>query len=342
MDYSQTISAKRNRIEKLFLLVCAVALVLSFILGVCLGPTNISFSDFLKALASGMNTVDGRIIYAARLPRVVASVLAGSALAVSGVIIQSVLENPLAAPSTIGVNAGAGFLAVLAMALFPKNPSMVPAAAFAGAVITVFAVYLIAVKNGASKITLVLAGVALSNLLNAGINTITTFYPDALLGISSFKIGGFNGVTMAKLSPVWIYIAVGLVLAMLLSHELDILSLGDRTARSLGLNVKFIRFILLMAAALLAGSAVSFAGLLSFVGLIIPHAARHFIKSGSTRLIPAAAMLGAGFITFCDLLSRMLFAPYEIQLGIVVSYIGVPFFIYLIMKKKGGRHGDRN
>ena len=138
-----------------------------------------------------------------------------------------------------------------------------------------------------------------------------------------------------------LYICIGVILAMLLSHELDILALGDRTAKSLGMNVKIIRLALLFAAALLAGAAVSFAGLLSFIGLIIPHIARHFIKSGSARLIPASALLGAAFVTFCDMLSRVLFAPYEIQLGIVVSYIGVPFFIYLIMKKKGGRHGDR-
>ena len=128
---------------------------------------------------------------------------------------------------------------------------------------------------------------------------------------------------------------------MLLSHELDILSLGDRTAKSLGMNVKAVRFILLLSAALLAGAAVSFAGLLSFIGLIVPHIARHFVKSGNFRLIPASALLGAVFVTLCDLISRTLFAPYEIQLGIIISYIGVPFFIYLIMKKRGGRHGDR-
>ena len=186
-----------------------------------------------------------------------------------------------------------------------------------------------------------LAGRAVSNLLNAGINTVTTFFPDSLSGINSFKIGGVTGITLQKLSPAWIYIAVGIAAALLLSRELDILSLGDRTAKSLGMNVKVIRLILLLASAMLAGAAVSFAGLLSFIGLIVPHMARHFIKSGNSRLICASALMGAAFVTFCDMLSRTLFRPYEIQLGIVVSYIGVPFFIYLIMKRKGGRHGDR-
>ncbi|MPM65971.1 Iron-uptake system permease protein FeuB [bioreactor metagenome] len=227
------------------------------------------------------------------------------------------------------------------MALFPYDAWLVPAAAFLGAMITVAVVYLIARKNGASKITLVLAGVAVGSLLNAGINTITTFYPDALTGANAFRIGGVAGITIAKLTPAWIYIIVGILLSILLSHELDILALGDKTARSLGMNVKHIRFAVLMTSGMLAGVAVSFSGLLSFVGLIVPHIARYFIKSGNLRLIIGASMLGGAFVTVCDLLSRVLFSPYEIQLGIVISYIGVPFFIYLIMKKKGGRHGDK-
>lgn len=342
MKYSETVSAERNRIERTFILIGVALVLVSAVLGICMGSVKIPFSELIEAVISGGQTVNSRIILYARVPRVAASILAGSALAVSGVIIQAVLENPLAAPSIIGVNSGAGFFAVLAMALFPRNMAAVPAAAFLGAVVTVLAVYAIAVKNGASKITLVLAGVAVSNLLTAGINTITTFFPDALNGISSFRIGGVEGITMEKLSLAWIYILIGLTISMLLSHELDILALGDRTAKSLGMNVKAIRLVLLLSSALLAGAAVSFAGLLGFIGLIVPHMARHFIKSGNTRLIPASALLGASFVTFCDMLSRVLFAPYEIQLGIVVSYIGVPFFIYLIMKKRGGRHGDRN
>ena len=218
--------------------------------------------------------------------------------------------------------------------------SAVPAAAFIGAVVTVMAVYLIAVKNGASKITLVLAGVAVSNLLGAGIDTITTFFPDSLNGITDFKIGGVIGISLSKLYPAWIYIAVGIAAALLLSGELDILSLGDKTAKSLGLNVRASRLALLMAAALLAGAAVSFAGLISFIGLIIRISRGILLKRKQKAYF--------GFLTSWGVLPLVLrrafegiFAPYEIQLGIVVSYIGVPFFIYLIMKKRGGRHGDR-
>lgn len=341
MKCSYTISSDRNKSEKTFLFLCIIALVLSAVMGICAGSVKVSLGEFFSAVMSGGESLDSRIILYSRLPRVLAGILAGSALAVSGVIIQSVLENPLAAPSIIGVNSGAGFAAVIAMALLPGNISAVPTASFIGAILTVMLVYLIAVKNGASKITLVLAGVAVSNLMNAGINTVTTFFPDSLGGITSFKIGGVMGMTLEKLNPAWIYILIGLVLALFLSKELDVLALGDKTARSLGMNVRMIRFVLLFNASLLAGAAVSFSGLLSFIGLIIPHIARHFVKSGNTRLIAASALLGGAFVTFCDLISRVIFTPYEIELGIIVSYIGVPFFIYLIMKKRGGRHGDR-
>ena len=341
MKYSQTISTEKNKKELIFITICIVALIMSILLGVCLGATRIPVSDFFKALLDNDDSTNSRIIYAVRLPRVVASVLAGAALAVSGVEIQSILENPLAAPSIIGINSGAGFSAVLAMALFPNKFSLIPTAAFIGAMVTVGTVYIIARKKGASKITLVLAGIAVGNLLNAGINTITTFFPDALTASNSFKVGSVAGITFGKLTPAWIYIVVGIALAFVFSNELDILALGDKTAKSLGMNVKLIRFIMLITAAMLAGAAVSFSGLLSFVGLIVPHIVRFFVKSGSRRLITASAFLGGAFVTFCDLLSRLLFAPYEIQLGIVISYIGVPFFIYLIMKKKGGRHGDK-
>ena len=341
MGRCPAVSERDDKKEKTFIIICALCVVITAVLGICFGSVGISASEMLRAIFFEGESVNANIIMFARVPRVAASLLAGCALAVSGVIIQAVLENPLAAPSIIGVNSGAGFFAVLAMALFPGKMSAVPAAAFIGAVVTVMAVYLIAVKNGASKITLVLAGVAVSNLLGAGIDTITTFFPDSLNGITDFKIGGVIGISLSKLYPAWIYIAVGIAAALLLSGELDILSLGDKTAKSLGLNVRASRLALLMAAALLAGAAVSFAGLISFIGLIIPHIARHFIKSGSRRLILASSLLGASFLSFCDVLSRVIFAPYEIQLGIVVSYIGVPFFIYLIMKKRGGRHGDR-
>lgn len=335
---SLRISSTDNRKKLIILLGLAILLIFSALAGICLGSVRLSPREVISALVSGGSTPDGRIVYCIRLPRVLGSMLAGAALALSGAIIQAVLGNPLASPGVIGVNAGAGFFTVLCSALFPAAVSWLPAAAFTGAFAAVMLVYIIARKTEASKITLVLAGVAISSLFNAGTDTVTELFPDTLSGITSFKIGGMGNITTERLTPAWIIIFVGIAAAFLLVNEIDVLSLGDKTAFTLGLNVKAVRLILLMIAAALAGAAVSFAGLLGFVGLIVPHICGKLVGYESRYKMPACVLLGAAFVTLCDIISRTLFSPNEISLGIVISYIGVPFFIYLLLKKKGGKH----
>lgn len=319
---------------------CFVVLIISAVFGVCSGAVWISPFKLAADAFDGIASPDERIILYIRLPRVLGAMLSGAALAVSGAVIQSVLANPLAAPNIIGVNAGAGLLTVLCAAFFPGAVKLLPTAAFLGAFGAVMLVYGIAKKTGASRMTLVLAGIGVSSLLNAVIDTVTTLCPDVLAGISSFKSGGFSGVTVKSLFPAWLFIAVGIAAAVMLSHDLDVLALGDNTARSLGMNAGAVRFIFLVIAALLAGASVSFSGLIGFVGLIVPHMARKIMgTSENTAVLPVCALLGGAFLCLCDTLARTVFAPYELPTGIVVSYIGVPFFIWLLIRKKGGRHG---
>ena len=164
----------------------------------------------------------------------------------------------------------------------------------------------------------------------------TTLFPDVLVGSLSFRVGGVAGLTLERLAFPAVYIGVGLLAALLLSHDMDVLSLGDETARSLGLRVQATRFLLLGTAAALAGAAVSFAGLLGFVGLIVPHAARFLVGGEARRLLPTSILLGAAFLTLCDVAARLLFAPYELPVGIVMSFLGCPFFLYLLIRRKGG------
>ncbi len=320
-------------------LVCSGILLVSVLLGICAGSAWISPQKLLAdVLADGLSP-DERIVLYIRLPRVLAAILAGSALAVSGAIIQSVLGNPLAAPNIIGVNSGAGLFTVLCTAFFPSAVRLIPAAAFWGALAAVLSVYGIARKTGASRMTIVLTGVGISSLLNAAIDTITTLYPDVLAGISSFKTGGVSGVNISSLFPAWIFIIAGITAAFMLSHDLDVLALGENTAGSLGMNVGAIRFACLAAAAVLAGAAVSFSGLIGFVGLVVPHISRKIAGSSeNTAVLPLCAIIGGAFLTICDILARTLFSPYEMPLGIVVSYIGVPFFLWLLIRKKEARH----
>ena len=188
--------------------------------------------------------------------------------------------------------------------------------------------------------TLVLAGLAVSGMLTAGMNTIKLLYPDAIAGASDFLVGGLSGVTLSGLKGAVPYLITGTLLALLLAADLNVLCLGEQSAASLGLHIGAVRFLGILAAALLAGAAVSFAGLLSFVGLLAPHIARQLVGNNHRILLPAAMLLGAAFVVLCDVLVRCLFAPFELPVGILLSLIGGPFFLGLLLHGRGRRMYD--
>lgn len=311
-----------------------IGFFVSVFMSLVVGSVKINIIDLISDISHNNISNIYKIFVYVRLPRVIASILAGMALSVSGLIIQTVLANSLAGPNIIGINAGAGLCTALCYAFFPENYAIVPIAGFFGAIISVLFVYVIAKKTGSSRINIILIGVAINSFLSAGIKTINTIFPDAMLNSSYFNIGGLSGVTIKKIMPAGIYIVIAIVVVFLFSVEMDIIGLGDDTAKSLGLNAEKYRFILLLLSAVLAGAAVSFVGLLGFVGLIIPHIARFFVGTESRKLIPICLILGATFTNFCDLLSRVLFSPYELPTGIIMSAIGAPVFVWLIIKRK--------
>ena len=318
---------------------CALLLLLA-LASVCLGSVRVPLRDVLSALWGGeVPPRSYNIIRHVRLPRVLAALLVGAALSVSGAVLQAVLMNPLAGPNIIGVNAGSGFFVLGAAVLLPGRWDIIPLAAFAGALLACGIIYGLAVTTGASRITIVLAGVAVSGFFGAGSDAITTLVPDAWTGASTFLVGGFAGVTMENVRFALWYIAAGLALALLLSHDMNILALGEETAQSLGLSVKLCRLLFILTAAVLAGGAVSIGGLLGFAGLIVPHAARFLAGEDNRVLIPASAVLGASFVVGCDLLSRLLFAPYELPVGILLNFLGGPFFLWLLLRER--RHRTR-
>ena len=211
---------------------------------------------------------------------------------------------------------------------------VIAGASFLGAMVATFVVVIVARKSNASRTTVVLGGVAVTACLNAVTETIVVLIPDAALASVDFRVGGFSSVNHARLGPAAILIVGAVLLACTLTNELDVLSLGDDTAHSLGLRVSRMRNSFLTIAALLAGASVSFAGILGFVGLIVPHIARRFIGNESGRLVPFCALLGAGFVTICDLAARLVFAPYEVSTGILLNFLGGPFFVWLLLKRK--------
>ena len=341
MKNLQTSSIRPDRPLWRVYLALALITLASAALSLMLGPVSLSPGEVISAFfKSEAVTSADRIALYARLPRTCGCIVAGAALAVSGAVIQGVLSNPLAAPNVIGVNSGAGLAAAFCCAFLPGAYALVPFAAFLGALLSVLLVLLIAERTGASKITLVLGGVAISSVLSAGVDAVVTFVPDALVGYSDFRIGSLSGLTMQKLAPAaWVVLAA-LALSFSLTHELDLLMLGRDTARSLGLRAGKMRILLLAVAAALAGAAVSFAGLLGFIGLIVPHIMRRLVGDESRLLLPGCAMGGAVMLLLCDLASRMLFRPYELPVGIALSFIGGPFFVWLLLRQRKGRTHD--
>lgn len=331
---------QNNRIRLLYLL-GVLFFVLSAAAGLMLGSTALTFSEIRQAFTEGFHSSAGARIFAyIRLPRTAAALICGAALAVSGAVIQGVLANRLASPSIIGVNSGAGLAVTLCTALGIYGGWRLSVFSFLGAFAAVMLVSLSARRWGASRGTVILIGVALNSLLGAVSDTIVTFLPEAGVMSNDFKIGEFTAVTYQKLIPAAGIILIALAVLLTLSHELDVFMLGEDCAKGLGMNTVLMRTLFLLLAALLAGCAVSLAGLLSFVGLIVPHAVRRVAGSQASCLLGLCALFGAGFVCLCDTVARIAFAPYEIPVGIIMAFLGAPFFVFILIKGKGGHSRD--
>ena len=321
--------------------VAATMLILSAVLGVLLGATRLNLSDALSAMLCGdTESTDLRILLYVRLPRILAGLVAGMALAVSGAVIQGVLMNRLASPSIIGVNSGAGLAVTVCSAFGLLGGWRVSLAAFLGAFLSVMLVSIGAKKWGASGGTVILMGVALNAILGAISDAVTAFIPEVSIMRNDFRIGDFSAVTYRGVIPAAVLTVAAVLILVTLAGELDVLTLGDDNARALGLRTDRARVIFLLLSALLAGAAVSICGLLSFVGLLVPHTVRRLGISESKHLLPLCALFGAGFVTLCDTLARTVLAPYELPVGIIMAFLGAPFFIVILVKGRGGVHHD--
>ena len=327
---------KKNK--TMIIIILCFLLILSSFSGILFGSVSIPPSDVLYSLTSkNAGSTAYTLITIVRIPRILGGLFAGIGLACAGVILQGVMNTSLASPNTIGVNSGSGFAVMLAMMLFPANTLLIPAFAFGGALFTSLTVFALAYLADTSRTTIILAGITISSFLSAGINTIKLLDAEISINLTSFMMGSLSGLTTDKLAVPCICILAAFLIAMIFARPLNILSLGDDVAHSLGIHVPLIRFILLVIASVMAGCVVSYAGLLSFVGLVVPHICRQLFGNDARFLLPCSALLGGSFVILCDLLGRVLFAPFELPAGILMAFIGGPFFLYLLLKKKGGR-----
>ena len=332
------LQSKVNRTRLLY----AAAIVFFFasaILGILLGSTELSLSKIIRLLWEGdTSSPEYRIFYYVRLPRPLAALFCGAALSVSGAVIQKILANRLASPSVVGVNAGAGLAVTLCAACGILGGWQLSLFSFLGAFAAVLLVSAGAKRFGASRGTVLLIGVALNSLLGAISDTVITLDPTAGIFRNEFRIGDFSYLSFSALPSAFAVILLALVLLFLLSNRLDVLSLGEDEAKALGMNTSLMRLLFLLLAALLAGAAVSIAGLLSFVGLLVPHIVRRLGACEARHQLPLCALFGGGFVALCDTLARVLFAPFELPVGIIMAFLGAPFFLYLLLFGKGDRH----
>lgn len=296
------------------------------------GSADISMGRILEILFGKVTGTDGMVIWNIRFPRNIVGALVGADLAVAGAILQAVMKNPLADPGIVGVSSGAGLAGVIMLIFLPEASLLLTPVAFIGAMLSAGAVYALAWKNGIRPSRIILAGVAVSAFLGSGISAILVFYSDRVQGALLWMVGGLSARSWPQVEALFPYTVLGLIFAMCGARALTILSLGDETARGLGLPVEKIRLLMTAAAALLAAGAVSIAGLISFVGLVVPHIVRLIIGSDYKFLIPGSALLGAGVLVLCDTLGRTVFAPVEIPAGIIMAFLGAPFFLYLLRR----------
>lgn len=320
----------------IILLLLVMSIIATF---VCagIGTAEFTVSEVAKALFVEDDSMSRLLIWNLRFPRILAGGLVGICLSLSGCILQGVMNNTMASPSTIGVTSGASFVGYLVLVAFPGYAHLLPVGSILGAFGTTMLIYSLAYQKGVSPIKMILSGMAVSAMFGAFNDIIKTFFAESLGNASGFLVGGLNGCTWESFQMILPYALVGMVICMFLPQKMNILMLGDETANSLGLNTECFRFFLIMVSSLLAGAAISVAGLISFVGLIVPHIARLLVGSDYKYLFPASVLLGFLLIVVCDTVGRVIMPPGEVPVSIILSFIGAPFFLYLLRRKEKSR-----
>lgn len=327
-------------------LVILVLIIISIPLSTFLGSADLGFKEVLEVYKyhffSGVldDMSLNSIVWNVRLPRIIAAIAVGGGLALTGVIMQAITGNIMAEPYTLGIQSGAGMFAAFSIAFLGKIPILGAIStnlmAFIGAMLSMAVVYIIATKEkGYSSSTLVLTGISVSMLCSAITQLIISFAPDnsKVRGIVFWMMGGLGGVHWEDVPFAIIAVIIGFVIAVLLAEQLNIISMGKETAVILGIKVKQLNKILLITVSMVVGVLVSISGSIGFVGLIVPHITRKITGANHKALLPVASLLGALFLLWADAVSRVIFAPKELAIGVLTSLIGVPFFLY-IMKKE--------
>ena len=336
-----------------FATVAALASTSLLVLIGCLqfGAEDIGFSESVRILAQALRSgeaslesigTSGVILLQVRLPRVLLGFMVGGSLAAVGVGLQALLRNPLADPYVLGVSSGAALGAACAILLGIGTTvfafSTLPLFAFAGGMLSLFIVYRVAVSYGRLPVhTLLLAGIILNAIFTALIMFATSMMdPNRAFGMMAWLMGTLTAPEYPALAVLGVYLAVGSLVLFRQARALNLLTLGEESARSLGVEVESVKKVIFVISALLTGVVVSVSGMIGFIGMVVPHAVRLAIGADHRLLLPASALVGGTFLMAADTVARTLLAPTEIPVGVVTALAGGPVFIYLLMYRKGG------
>jgi iron complex transport system permease protein len=332
-------------------LLLAVSLLTVIVVSTGMGYISISPFEVIKIVISrisgvtelleGIDSVFPYVVMEVRLPRILTSAIVGAGLSIAGVIFQGILLNPLADPYTLGISAGAAFGASIALLLDLGFLGIysVPIFAFVGAVATLLAVMLLSSSDGRiSSNNLILSGIIVAAILSAGISFIKYVADEHVSIIIFWLMGSFGSKTWADVLFISFSVSMGFLICIFFARDLNIMSLGDRSANSLGIETGKVRVILLVTASLVTAICVSVSGIIGFVGLIIPHLMRFFTGPDNRRLIPASALVGAILLLGADTITRAVL-PREIPIGVLTALIGGPFFCYIFKRRSIGRTG---
>ena len=325
---------KRKRVRAVLsfgiMILCLVGL---FFAAINIGSLKVSFPDLMRGLFVE-RIEEVAVIYDLRFPRSIISMLAGAAIAVSGVLFQAVLKNPLADPGIIGISSGASFAAVLITAFAPQLYFFTPLVAFLGGVVAFFLVYFLSWKGGLSPLRIILTGVAVDAFFTGLSSAFNSMSGGNMSGVASIVEANITQKTWDDVTTMVPYVVAGLFLACLFIRECNLMSLEDKTVRSLGMNVNATRIVISLIAVLLASISTAIAGAVSFLGLIVPHIGRILVGSDHRALIPFSALAGACFFLLADTIGRTIAAPYEISAAVIMSVVGGPFFIILLRRSR--------
>jgi iron complex transport system permease protein len=328
----------------------AAFLVVSVLLGVLVGPIDLGFGPVLSsvgerlrvpAVSSSLDATEESILWDIRMPRVVLAALVGGMLALAGATYQGVFRNPLADPYLLGVAAGAGLGATLAIAYLPaglRGQELLPVAAFLGGGAAVVLAYVIGRSAGRERdaATLILAGVTVASFFTALQTFVQQQNSDTLQQVYTWILGTIPSSGWSDVVIVLPYVVLASAVILVHRRVVDVLNLGDEEAASLGIDVRRTRLLLVVAATVGTAAAVAFCGLIAFVGIIVPHAIRMLVGTGYRVLLPLSVLGGAAFLVLADVIARTALAPAELPLGIVTAFFGAPFFALVLRSTRGG------